>query len=218
MYLLIVTGLSGAGKSQALRHLEDMGFFCVDNLPCPLLGNFLRLCAAANKAIDKAAVVIDSRESVFSTVAEVALAEIENIRGVCWEIMYLDCRDDVLYRRYSQTRRRHPMSLEIGEGIAAERELLAEFRNRANYVIDTSDLKPLELDRKIEEIINGGALGEFLLTFVSFGYKRGIPIEADMVFDMRFIKNPYYEPELRALSGLDEPVRKYVTADPNFEW
>ena len=216
MYLLIVTGLSGAGKTQVLQHLEDMNFFCMDNLPRPLLGSFLSLCTASTKAIDKVAVVIDSRESVFTSEDELALAEIDRIEDVRCEILFLDCSDDELYKRYSQTRRRHPMSGEIGEGIAAERRLLAEYRNRANYVIDTSDMRPLDLKRRIEKLVNGSVSGAFLLTVESFGFKRGIPIEADMVFDMRFIKNPFYEVELRALSGLDEPVREYVMADEKF--
>ena len=216
MELLIVTGLSGAGKSQTLRKLEDIGFFCVDNLPCEMLEGFAKLCKRAQPEVRRAAVVIDSRESVFKADMERSLRELSAIR-VPYTILFLDCRDEVLVRRYNETRRRHPLAADISEGIRLERELLGFLRERASCIIDTSDLKPLELSAQIELLYADNASDEFRLIFESFGYKRGVPFEADIVFDMRFLPNPYYETELRALSGRDAAVRDYIREDGMFD-
>ncbi|MCE5235226.1 MAG: RNase adapter RapZ [Eubacteriales bacterium] len=215
MYLLIVTGLSGAGKTQALRRIEDAGYFCVDNLPCQMLQGFVQLCEKAAPPVENAAVVIDSRESVFRYDVESAVKSLASL-GARYEIIFLECRDEVLERRYNETRRRHPMADNIREGIRIERELLSPFRYHASHIIDTSDMKPLELTRELENILRGSFNCDFLITFESFGYKRGVPFEADFVFDMRFSPNPFYEPELRHLSGKDEAVRAYVSGDPDF--
>jgi UPF0042 nucleotide-binding protein len=212
MELLIVTGLSGAGKSQALRKLEDIGFFCVDNLPCEMLQGFARLCKKAQPEVKRAAVVIDSRESVFKADMERSLRELQTIK-VHYSILFLECRDEVLVRRYNETRRRHPLAADIDEGIRLERDLLGFLRDRANCIIDTSDMKPLELSAKIESLYAEASEDDFRLIFESFGYKRGVPFEADIVFDMRFLPNPYYEPELRPLSGRDAAVRDFIRRD-----
>ncbi|MEG1547731.1 MAG: RNase adapter RapZ [Clostridia bacterium] len=215
MYLLIVTGLSGAGKSQALRRFEDMGFFCVDNLPSEMLQGFIELCTKASPTVERAAVVVDSRDVVFKTDMERALSVLDMLH-VKYELLFLDCRDDILKRRYNETRRRHPLGDDVETGIKNERNILAPLRDLANYIIDTSDLKPVDLVKRLEAIVNENAGDEFSLTFESFGYKRGVPFEADMVFDMRFSPNPYYEQDLRRLSGTDEAVKKYVMSDTVF--
>lgn len=217
MELLIVTGLSGAGKSQALRKLEDIGYFCVDNLPCEMLQGFAGLCKKAQPEVKRAAVVIDSRESVFKADMERSLRELQAIK-VHYSILFLECRDEVLVRRYNETRRRHPLAADIDEGIRLERELLSFMRDRANCIIDTSDMKPLELSAKIESLYAEASEDDFRLIFESFGYKRGVPFEADIVFDMRFLPNPYYEPELRPLSGRDAAVRDYIRRDAMFDY
>lgn len=215
MYLLIITGLSGAGKSQAIRKLEDMGYYCVDNLPAGMLRDFILLCKKADPPIARAAIVMDSRESALKMNG---LQSIKTIReaDVDYDILFLDCRDDVLERRYNETRRRHPLSghESIKSGIQLEREMLQDLRDRARFIVDTSDLRPLELSRRLEEMLGEPQAQPFTLIFTSFGYKRGVPFEADVVLDARFSPNPFYEPELRALSGLDQPVRDFVFADP----
>lgn len=217
MELLIVTGLSGAGKSQALRKLEDIGYFCVDNLPCEMLQGFSRLCKKAQPEVKRAAVVIDSRESVFKADMERSLKELMAVK-VHYSILFLECRDAVLVRRYNETRRRHPLASDIDEGIRLEREMLSFLRDRANCIIDTSDMKPLELCAKIESLYAEASEDEFRLILESFGYKRGVPFEADIVFDMRFLQNPYYEPELRSLSGRDAAVRDFIRQDEMFDY
>ena len=171
MHIIIVTGLSGAGKSNVLRVLEDLSYYCVDNLPVELMPDFVKLCKRAEPTIDKAALVIDSRESVFRSDLELGFAALDAMEQK-YEILFLECRDDVLERRYSETRRRHPMSSNIIEGISIERELLQSLRERANYVIDTSDLRPYELHRYIESMRLGDSQHPFMLVISSFGYKR----------------------------------------------
>jgi len=205
MKLLIVTGLSGAGKTQALRYFEDAGYFCVDNLPCEMLEGFIELCRKAAPPVERAAVVIDSREQVFRSDAEQVLRTLDKLPMQC-SILFLECRDEVLERRYNETRRRHPLSRDVRDGIRAERDMLGAFRDRADTIIDTTNLKPLELASKLGALFADGSAAAFRLTFESFGYKRGVPFEADMVFDMRFLPNPFYEPALRPLSGADAPV------------
>ncbi len=211
MRMLVVTGLSGAGKSQALRRFEDMGFFCVDNLPAEMLDGFAALCQRAEPPVEQVAVVIDSRESVFGHNALAALDRLGNL-GVGYEILFLECRDEILERRYNETRRPHPLGAEVREAIRTERELLSGLRDRADYIIDTSFMKPTELRQALERVFNVRN-GAFSLEIMSFGFKRGVPFEADIVLDMRFSPNPYYEPNLRGLSGQDKPVRDYVLAD-----
>ena len=215
MELIIVTGLSGGGKTQALRCLEDMGYFCVDNLPCAMVGGFVQLCRDSKPPVEKAAVVVDSRESVFERELQQAHKQLNNL-PISFHILYLECRDDVLERRYNESRRPHPLNSDIRAGIQAERELLSFFRDRAEYIIDTSDLKPMELRRKLEEYFGFPEKNDFQLIIESFGYKRGVPLEADMVFDMRFSANPFYEEKLRSLSGQDKPVREFIEKDETY--
>ena len=154
MKLLIVTGLSGAGKTQALRYFEDAGYFCVDNLPCEMLEGFVELCRKATPPVECAAVVIDSREQVFRSDAEQVLRVLDRL-PVQYRLLFLECRDEVLERRYNETRRRHPLSQNVRDGIRAERDMLGIFRDRADSIIDTTNLKPLELAAKLGTLFIG---------------------------------------------------------------
>lgn len=220
MHLLIVTGLSGAGKSTALRDLEDLGYYCVDNLPFDMVGGFIDRCSKADTAIDNAALGVDSRGFAFfgdggsRVPMERSFAVLDGM-DVSYEILFLDCQDPVLAKRYNETRRRHPICEDIGEGIRIERELLGMLRDRANYIIDTTGMTLPEFSKVMVETIGEARSRPFSLVIQSFGYKRGVPLEADIVLDMRFSPNPFYKEELRSLSGLDEPVRDYVLSDPS---
>ena len=213
MKILIVTGLSGAGKSGALRVLEDLGYMCVDNLPSGLIGRFIELCHSNEPPVEKAALVIDSRSSVFRYSTETMFQTLDKITDP-YEILFLDCSNEVLQRRYSETRRRHPLHDDVAAGILMEREMLENIRQRANYIIDTSGMSPREFQRTIESVIDKGGEDRFRLIVTSFGFKRGIPLNADIVFDMRYTANPFYEDSLRTLSGRDKPVFDYVMSDP----
>lgn len=215
MYLLIVTGLSGAGKSLALRCLEEQGYFCVDNLPSSMLQEFVRLCNSASPAIQKAAVTIDSRESLLSR-SNSAIAEAFDALDAPYEMLFLDTRDEVLMKRYNEVRRRHPLG-EAGDaatGVKRERVFLQPLRDRANYILDTSDVKPKDFPGLIAKVLPEYECKCMTLLFCSFGYKRGVPVDADFVLDMRFITNPFYIPELRPLSGLDSAVQSFVMSQP----
>lgn len=212
MYLLLVTGMSGAGKTNVLKRLEDIGFFCVDNLPCGMLPGFVQLCEQAITPLKRAAVVVDSRELMLGENLHGAAEKLDE-SGVHYDIVFLDCRDEVLERRFHETRRPHPLGTDTAKAIRKERELLTPLQYRAKYVIDTSSLTPMELLEQLESIIHYDAADSFLLCFKSFGFKRGVPLDADLVFDMRFTANPFYEPALRHLSGLDAPVRDFVMED-----
>ncbi len=213
MNILIVTGMSGAGKSSALRVLEDLGYLCVDNLPSGLMGNFVELCHGNEPPVERVALVIDSRASVFRYSTERMFQTLDMLDDP-HEILFLDCSNDVLQRRYNETRRRHPMHDDALAGILIERELLAPLKERANYIIDTTDMTPREFQRMVENTINRSETDMFRLVITSFGYKRGIPLNADIVVDMRYTANPYYEDSLRSLSGRDMPVFNYVMSDP----
>ncbi len=211
MYLLIVTGLSGAGKSLALRCLEEQGYFCVDNLPSSMLNEFVQLCKNADPAIKKAAVTIDSRESLLSRSSAI-IAEAFDSLDTPHEILFLDARDDVLRKRYNEVRRRHPLG-EAGDaetGVKRERIFLQPLRNRANYILDTSDVKPRDFPCLIAKVLPEYESKDLTLLFCSFGYKRGVPVDADFVLDMRFMPNPFYYSEYRPLSGMDKPVQEFV--------
>ena len=215
MYLLIVTGLSGAGKSLCLNCLEEQGYFCVDNLPSPLLSEFVALCEQAVPRIRRAAVTIDSRESLLSRQPQSILERL-NALSVPYEILFLDARDDVLRKRYNESRRRHPLG-DAGDaytGVQRERVFLQGIRNRAAYVLDTSDIRPRDLSKVIAKVLPEYESKDATLLLCSFGYKRGVPVDADIVLDMRFIPNPFYVDELRPLSGLDQPLSDYVFAQP----
>ncbi len=211
--LVIVTGMSGAGKSSALNILEDAGFYCVDNLPIPLIKTFAQLLI--NSSDDKmncAAIGIDIRNGESISGIGNVLNELSD-EEIPFEILYMDAADNVLIKRYKETRRKHPLAGEgrIEEGIWLEREKLKLLRERADYVIDTSGLLARDLKKTIAEIfVSDVHFNSLMINIMSFGFKFGIPTEADLVFDVRFLPNPYYIEELKKLSGNDPPVSEYV--------
>ncbi|MGG0655136.1 RNase adapter RapZ [Rummeliibacillus pycnus] len=210
--LIIITGMSGAGKSVAIRSFEDLGYFCIDNLPPALLPTFLNLMKESKKEISRIAAVMDLRGGdFFSTLIE-ALDRIEREDLVAIKILFLDADDETLVSRYKETRRSHPLS-ENGlplKGIHDERALLADVKERAQYVYNTSSMKPRELRQRIIAQFSGVDSKTFTVNVMSFGFKFGMPIDADLVFDIRFLPNPYYIEELRPKTGLDEEVSSYV--------
>lgn len=211
MKVIIVTGLSGAGKTQAIDCLEDMGYYCIDNMPPVLIKNFLDL-TANGKGIDKAAFVIDVRGGTLFSDFKEALDELRR-DGIDYRILYLEASDRVLMRRYNETRRNHPLSEggSVMSGLKKEREMLSVLRENADYVIDTSNLKTAQLWDEIKHALTTGENGQtFMINIMSFGYKKGTPIAGDIVFDMRFIPNPYYVKSLRPLTGNNAKVSRYV--------
>lgn len=210
--LVIVTGLSGAGKTQALRSLEDIGFFCVDNLPPALIPKFTELCAQAASRINKIAMVVDIRGGEFFSTLSLVLADLD-AQGVRYEILFLEASDEVLVRRFKETRRRHPLSEhgEVLDVIRQERRLLRDLRGRADRIIDTSHKSVRELKEEIAATYaDTGGPFPMHITIMSFGYKYGIPLDSDLVMDVRFLPNPYYHPALKNLTGNDRQVREYV--------
>jgi len=213
MRFLIVTGLSGAGKTQAIRNLEDLGYFCVDNLPPTLISKFAEACYQTDGKIDKIALVIDIRGGKFFDDLFENLNYIQQ-EGYDYEVLFLDASDEVLVKRFKESRRKHPLAPEgrILNGIALERNRLREVRDRANNIIDTSTFTTMRLREEITKIYGDKNQIEtqLIITVVSFGFKYGIPLDADLVFDVRFLPNPYYIPELKRFSGNDKPVKEYV--------
>lgn len=210
--LVIITGLSGAGKTLAMRVFEDHGYFCVDNLPPALIPTFMELCSHSLKKINKIALVIDIRGGGFFDKLFESLNEMAD-SGYDYEILFLEASDEVLIKRYKESRRRHPLALEgrIVEGIASERQIMSRLRDEADYIIDTSNKKPSELKEEITmRFIEQGREERLLINLVSFGFKHGIPLDADLIFDVRFIPNPYYIDELRPCSGKDKGVKDFV--------
>ena len=194
MYILIVTGLSGAGKSQVLGILEDMGFVCADNMPCQLAKQYIELCSSSENNIERVALVIDSRESVFGYNPLNTYDELRRLECP-YEIMFLECEDSVLVRRYSETRRRHPLmesGATIEDAVKRETELLRPLREHADFVIDTTLMPAAKLRNELYGLFGDkSARGKLSVNVVSFGFKYGIPLEADLVFDVRFLPNPY---------------------------
>jgi UPF0042 nucleotide-binding protein len=213
MRFVIVTGLSGAGKTQAVRCLEDLGFFCVDNLPPTLIPKFAEACYQTDGKIDRIALVIDIRGGKFFDDLFESLKYLK-MQQYKYEILFLDASDEVLVKRFKETRRKHPLSPEgrIINGINLERNRLKEVKSRADNIIDTSRLSTRELREKIFEIYSetGQLESELMITVVSFGFKYGIPVDSDLVFDVRFLPNPFYLPELKKFSGNDQQVKDYV--------
>jgi UPF0042 nucleotide-binding protein len=208
MTILVVTGLSGAGKSTALRALEDVGFFCVDNLPLPLAGRFVELLAQAGE-VDRTALGIDAREGDFLQGYRESFAQLR-AAGHTLEVLFLTASDDQLMRRFSETRRRHPLGGDdLRQGIELERKILSGLREEAGAVVDTGNLNVHQLKGIIQERYAASG-SDFALTLLSFGYKHGLPAEADMVFDVRFLPNPYFVESLSALAGTDKEVATYV--------
>ena len=210
--LLLVTGLSGAGKTLAMKALEDIGFFCIDNLPPSFLLPLTRLQHLSEDSGRRVAVAIDVRGgAVFDDLFE-ALRQLE-AEGVRHQILFLECSDDVLVRRFSETRRRHPVTAghSLFEQIATERRMLAGLRERADLVLDTTRSTGHDLKVRLAELVSGRSLEEGMeVDVISFGYKHGVPLDADLIFDVRFLPNPHYEEALRSQTGLDEAVRDYV--------
>jgi UPF0042 nucleotide-binding protein len=212
MRILIITGLSGSGKSTAVRALEDEGFFCQDNLPVALFPTFVDLVDNAKERIRDVALVMDIRGRDFNKGFEKVFQEISEA-GHQVDVFFFDATDEVLIRRFSETRRRHPASDSgsVPEGIQSERRHLAGLRSFATEVIDTSDLNVHQLKERVISLIKGGEGGrEMTVHLQSFGYRFGLPLESDLVMDVRFLPNPYFVPELKVYSGLDPKVRAYV--------
>lgn len=212
MRLVIVTGMSGAGKTQALKMLEDMGFYCADNLPIPLIETFAELTLSNHAGIRNAALGIDIRSGEDLSVLNRIFDEWSRKR-MHFEILFLDAGDETLIKRYKETRRAHPLAAggRIDSGIEKERVKLAFLKEEADYIIDTSRLLTKELRQELEKIfVNRESYRNLYITILSFGFKYGIPSDADLVFDVRFLPNPYYSEELRPKTGEEKEVRDYV--------
>jgi UPF0042 nucleotide-binding protein len=215
--LVILTGVSGSGKSTALRALEDAGFYCVDNLPIVLLEKLLQLSGRTAGEVSSIAAVVDARDVRFLSEAPRIIGELRGL-GADLTVLFLDASDESLVRRYSETRRRHPLSGSAGtveEGIAAERQALAGLRAVADEVVDTSSLNVHDLKRLVGRRFTTGEGAKLGVTVVSFGFRYGLPAHADLVLDVRFLPNPYFVPELRARLGTDPEVRDFVLSQPD---
>lgn len=213
MEFVVVTGLSGAGKTQAMHSMEDIGFFCVDNLPPALIPVFYDLCVKSDGAMGRVAVVTDTRggelfKSFFTAMEALKMEEKP------YKLLFLDASDPILVRRFKETRRRHPLSDELGgsleQAVRLEREMLAPMRESADFVIDTSGYSPAQLKGRVAELFLTSAADSLFVHAISFGFKFGIPMEADLVFDVRCLPNPFYDEVLRPKTGLDPDVRDYV--------
>ena len=210
--LVIITGMSGAGKTQVVRALEDLGYFCVDNLPPMLIPKFAELCAQSAGRVNKIGLVVDIRGREFFDTLVQNLEELEK-QGHRYEMLFLEASDETLIRRYKETRRRHPMAPHgrISEGITRERERVDQVRGRATQIIDTSALSTADLREKITSLFTSELESQRMnITVVSFGFKYGIPLDADMVFDVRFLPNPFYVESLRRKSGDVAEVGEYI--------
>ncbi|MFI0422592.1 RNase adapter RapZ [Spongiactinospora sp. 9N601] len=212
---VIVTGMSGAGRSTAAKALEDLGWFVIDNLPPGMLFSLAEEVGRAKLAADKVAAVVDVRSLAFTSDLNVAIEELEG-RGVRVRVVFLEAGDDELVRRFENVRRPHPLQGEgrLVDGIARERGILRDVRANADLVIDTSSLNVHELRHKIVAFFGGEDRPGLRINVVSFGYKYGMPVDADLVIDCRFLPNPHWVPELRPMNGLDAPVRDYVLNQP----
>ena len=210
--IVIVTGMSGAGKSTALNIFEDMGYFCVDNLPISLIGKFIDLTSSANSDINKIALGIDIRSGQVLCELEEILSGLTKA-NFQYEILFLDADDETLIKRYKETRRKHPLATEkrVDEGIITERKTIDFLRTRADYIIDTSLMLTRDLKKEVEDIfLNNKKFSNLYITLLSFGFKHGIPADADLVFDVRFIPNPFYIEEMKQKTGMSEEVKEYV--------
>jgi len=210
--VVILTGVSGSGKTTALRALEDAGFYCIDNLPIVLLDRLLDLSGHTAGEVSRIATVVDARDTRFLGEAPRVIADLRQ-RGVDLKVVFFDCADEVLVRRYSETRRRHPLAGDGGtvlEGIAAERRALESLRAMADEVVDSTNLNVHDLKRTVGRRFTHGEGARLGVTVVSFGFRYGIPSHADLVLDVRFLPNPYFDPALRPYTGLEAKVRDYV--------
>jgi len=208
---VVITGFSGAGKSQAMACFEDGGYFCVDNLPPEMIGSLADLFDHEGSKVERAAVVCDVRGGEYFD----GLLRVLDARGARIRLLFLEAAEDVLLDRYKETRRRHPLANggQVAQGIAAERKLLAPLKSRADVSIDTSDFTAARLRKVVaDKMLPRGTVGKLAVTFLTFGFKHGSPREADLLFDVRFLPNPHYEDELRPLTGLDSVVQEYVNS------
>ncbi len=216
MRFIIITGLSGAGKTQVIHAMEDLDYYCIDNMPPALIPKFAEICYASNGKIDRVAMVIDIRGGdMFNELFN----ELNALKasGYTYEVVFLEADDETLVKRYKETRRVHPLAKDgrLIEGIQKERNILDYVRKKANYVIDTSTLKPAQLKDRVRELFEGDKIhGGIVVNVQSFGFKYGIVLDGDLVFDVRFLPNPYYREELRRYSGLDKSVQEYVMRFP----
>ena len=213
MKVVVVTGLSGAGKTNAMDWFEDRGFYCVDNMPPALIANFIELTKSSKKQIEKAAFVFDARGGAYFSDMKEYINLLKSDENIDCRILFIEASERTLIKRFNETRRAHPLATgsTTKEVIAAEREELKEIRDLSDYIIATTNLKVAELKQEISKIFEeGSGKSSFLINIKSFGYKRGIPIEADLVLDMRFIPNPYYLPSLKRLTGNNKKVSSYV--------
>lgn len=217
--LVIITGMSGAGKTVVLQTFEDLGYFCVDNMPPSLLPKFWELVKESGK-ISRVCLVIDLRSRAFFDEIMTAIGSLDNTSFITTKTIFLDASDDVLVSRYKETRRNHPLTQTAGtlsEGIKKERELLTDIRSRAQWIVDTSKTTPRKLREMILEKFQDKEHGLFHIEVVSFGFKYSAPIDADILMDVRFLPNPHYVDELRPLTGLDKAVYDYVMQQPETE-
>jgi UPF0042 nucleotide-binding protein len=213
--LVVITGFSGAGKSTAMNVFEDAGYFCVDNLPPEMIRSLVELFMHPGSKVERAAVVSDVRGGVYFEALREVVDELRSLQ-IAHRILFLDASEQALLTRYKETRRRHPVASEgsVAGGIASERDLLRALRERADIVIDTSAMSPSALRRRIaDELLPRQQAGRLALTFMSFGFKHGPPRDEDLAFDVRFLPNPHYEPNLRELTGYDERVVQYMAGD-----
>ncbi len=219
MRFVVVTGMSGGGKSTALRMLEDVGFYCVDNLPVPLIEKFVELIAMPNSEVGKVALGLDVRSDQPFEDAQKALEKLKE-NGYNFEILFMEASDQALLKRYKETRRMHPLSPEgrVEDGILKERKILNDIRHKADYVIDTTKLLTRELKEEIDRIfVQNEEYNSLMVTILSFGFKHGIPADADLVFDVRFLPNPFYIEDLKYKTGNDSEVQDYVMNFPEAE-
>jgi UPF0042 nucleotide-binding protein len=217
--LVVITGFSGAGKSTVMNVFEDAGYFCVDNLPPEMIRSLVELFVHEGSKVERAAVVSDVRGGVYFEALTAVIDDLQAL-GLNHRLLFLEAAEQTLSTRYKETRRRHPLAPNgsIAEGIAAERALLEPLRSRADMVIDTTDLSATMLRSRIAaELLPRQATGRLALTFTSFGFKHGPPRDEDLAFDVRFLPNPHYEPQLRELTGHDERVVQYIARDGRLE-
>jgi UPF0042 nucleotide-binding protein len=213
--LVIITGFSGAGKSTAMNVFEDAGYFCVDNLPPEMIRSLVELFMHEGSKVERAAVVSDVRGGVYFEALQAVVEELDAL-GLTHHVLFLEAAEQTLVNRYKETRRRHPLAPDgsVGEGVTAERSLLEPLRSRANLVIDTTTMSAATLRGRIaDELLPRQHAQRLAVTFVSFGFKYGPPRDEDLAFDVRFLPNPHYEPELRELTGREQPVIDYIAHD-----
>ncbi len=212
MKLYIITGMSGAGKSHAMRTLEDRGYFCIDNIPPSLIPKFAQLSGDAGK-FDNVAITVDIRGAELLGGLFPALEELDAV-NIQYEIVFLEASDKVLQKRYQETRRQHPLEsigYKLTDAIKKEREMLRDIKDKSDYILDSSELIPKQLKKELMDLlVEGGEYEQLIISIVSFGFKYGTPLDCDLVFDVRFIPNPYYNASMRKLTGKNEVVSNYV--------